>query len=265
MHNPNRSQSGVALIQVLLICAILLLFVVQLSKESRDQVKTALHFKERALAEVEIQSTLNKVQFALLTRDSSAKSVAIDGAPIPFHGEEVLIDGGLKVSLQDEAGLLSLPYGAEYLKRLPEFNAQQIEQLLLWQGTSHLASGPTNRSGVMPVLNEVNLLPGLENVPVNGLTHFPTKFYALLLSPDALLDRMFKPGVAERIKKVRYADNAYNELQQLTGFDYESLGNFSNSNMIQVRVETVKKPYLSRGERFEINPFYASPIQALGL
>lgn len=264
MPSPMRSQQGIALVQVLLISAILLLFVVQLSKESREQVRDSLLLKKRTEAHMEIQSTMQELQFALLTQERSRGKIAFSRQTILFSGESVEVKPGLKVTLQDEAGLVSLPYGGDMLQYMG-LSTRDLEWLAQWQGTSIQTSDASFRSGVLPSLKELPLLPGFQNVTLEGLTHIPTRFFSISLAPDDVLEQLVNPDIIEEVKRIRHSGDQGARLQELTGLDYSMLGMTGSSGVLQVNIESTTFPYMFRSQRFEIQSDYVEPILALGL
>jgi hypothetical protein len=237
---------------------------VQLSKESRQQVRDSLSVKKRADAQMTIQSVMQELQFALLTQERSKGHIAFSGEIIRFSGEPIEVKSGLEVTLQDEAGLVSLPYGGDMLQ-IMGLSTSDREWLAQWQGTSIQTSDASFRSGVLPTLKELPLLPGFQNMTLEGLTHIPTRFFSISLAPDVVLEQLFNPDIIEDVKRMRKSAEQQSRLQELTGLDYSMLGMTGSSGVLQVNIESTTFPYMFRSQRFEIQSEYGEPILALGL
>ena len=103
-------QSGVALVQVLLISALLLLLVVQLSRTAQNSVQIATMLKQKSQAETRMYSNFAKLQYLITTQQ---KSMTLDWSgkhKIRYDGKQNLVEPSLSIELQDLAGLLSTSY-----------------------------------------------------------------------------------------------------------------------------------------------------------
>jgi general secretion pathway protein K len=190
-------QTGVALIQVLLITSMLLILVVQLSKDAREQVQTSLRLKEKAELLININSEVERVKYELLT--TSPNQLGVSPSGLNFYSEPVQRKD-LAVTLQDQAGLLSLASSFDLLPRylnLPQGNSAErgvVNTLMSWQGLIANGNVPAGfRGGYMHYSQEVNVIPGWQSVDSNdsNLTYYPTGFYNPALSSESILYQLF--------------------------------------------------------------------------
>ena len=106
----RRRQRGVALVLVLLVTAINILLVMQLSLTASEQVRSAQALQDRSEAALYLHSREAALLYTLLT-EPLVPAAATDNpyaAKWNFHGEPFEIDG-LEVTLQDQSGLMRFP------------------------------------------------------------------------------------------------------------------------------------------------------------
>lgn len=109
-------RKGIALIQVLIITAILSVFALYLNQTAKQQIHLASLAQKRAEAEALLYSAHSKLLFELLTTD---KLLYNSEQPIDtssnkashrwnFHGQPFNINDFVTIKIQDQAGLLNL-------------------------------------------------------------------------------------------------------------------------------------------------------------
>lgn len=144
------NQKGIALIQVLLLSAILAMMALQFTLSSRQQVQQASAFKDKIAAEVELRTLESRVLMALLSLPLYGPYMDLQkddpiGKVWNFYGKPFAVGDNAEISIQDINGLISVyGYGvsnSQPLKRLlldlgkSESEAKVIiENLAYWQG-----------------------------------------------------------------------------------------------------------------------------------
>jgi hypothetical protein len=122
-RNP---QLGVALLQVLLLTAIIALLAIQMTRTSRTQVHLATALDERIRADLNSRSILNRFIYAQLTEVDGGLgrkgAIPIDLANLPVDGT-IQKSGPVTLSAQDINGLLPFqftlhPFWSKYLVAL---------------------------------------------------------------------------------------------------------------------------------------------------
>lgn len=126
------NQKGIALIQVLLLSAILAIMALQFTLSSRQQVRLAADFKDKISAEVALRTLESQVLMALLSLPKSPDTKTIQrqdaiGKEWNFYGEPFSVAPDTEVSIQDINGQISI-YGLS--------NLTPFRQLLMVLGLS---------------------------------------------------------------------------------------------------------------------------------
>jgi type II secretory pathway component PulK len=211
----RRQQEGVALVLVLLVTAIIILLVMQLSLTASEQVRRAQALKDRSEASLYLHSREAALLYTLLTEPlvPSRETANPYAANWNFHGEPFEIDG-LEVTLQDQSGLMRFPSRgvSDFRKLLAELGLGPArarglaESLAQWIGDG--TPGGSRSGGVMmrggtggPVqyFAELRALGGVDEKLYARLaelmTLYPTPGFNPLTAPATLL-RLRMPEAA---------------------------------------------------------------------
>jgi general secretion pathway protein K len=108
-------QQGVALIQVLLISAIISILAIRFTITAREQIEIATAFEQRVKASQQLKSTQSKIIYSLLTEKATeTKKLFPNSDAWNFHGNPFTLfennNMTIRVSIQNNAGLLSQQY-----------------------------------------------------------------------------------------------------------------------------------------------------------
>ena len=111
-------QSGVALLQVLLISLVISLLAIRFTQTARDQITIAEQFNGRVQAQFTAYSAKSAAIFAVLSDRITPVTVTGQGAGLVLqiknklgrHGDPVTFDNGVTIALQDLNGLLPQRY-----------------------------------------------------------------------------------------------------------------------------------------------------------
>ena len=207
-----RRQRGVALVQVLLVTAIIILLVMQLSLTAAEQVRRAQALQDRSEAALYLHSREVALFYTMLTESllPSPGSGNPYAASWNFHGEPFVVDG-LEITLQDQSGLMRFPLSGvtDFEKLLTVLGlgltrAREIaEGLAHWLGITLSGGGRPadammrgDRGDAMQYFGELRFLAGMDE-PLYGklaelMTLYPTPGFNPLTAPAALL-RMRMP------------------------------------------------------------------------
>ena len=107
-------QSGVALLQVLLISLVISLLAIRFTQTARDQIAIAEQFNGRVQAQFTAYSAKNAAIFAVLSDRITPVAVTGQGSDLVLqiknelgrHGDPVTFEKGVTIALQDLNGLL---------------------------------------------------------------------------------------------------------------------------------------------------------------
>jgi len=111
-------QSGVALLQVLLISLVISLLAIRFTQTARDQITIAEQFNGRVQAQFTAYSAKSAAIFAALSDRITPVTVTGQGSDLVLqiknnlgrHGDPVTFDNGVTIALQDLNGLLPQRY-----------------------------------------------------------------------------------------------------------------------------------------------------------
>lgn len=109
-------QSGIALLQVLLLSSIISMLAIRFTHTARDQIEMASYTNERVTSQLKAYSVVNQVVFVSLsnTMEMVAGNSVIpyqgDHAALNVYGEPIAWSEGVEVTLQDLNGLLPQQY-----------------------------------------------------------------------------------------------------------------------------------------------------------
>jgi len=277
-----RRQRGVALVQVLLVTAIIMLLVMQLSLTAAEQVRRAQALQDRSEAALYLHSREVALLYTLLTESllPSPGSGNPYAASWNFHGESFIVDG-LEITLQDQSGLMTFPVsGVTDFKKLltvlglgPTRAREVAERLAHWIGISLPGGGRPGgammRAGSAdPVqyFSELRLLAGMDE-PLYGklaelMTLYPTPGFNPLTAPAALL-RMRMPESTSRavLDARRKGELDQNRLWQLAriGAD-ESILSFTGPGVGMRITGEYRGVALQRHLIVGVQPYRAQPL-----
>lgn len=220
--NKNR---GVALIQVLILSAILSVIAIQFSLTSRNQVAIAQDFNSRLEAEVLLRTYKSKVLYTLFKYDSSQLSDKnVDGIKWNLRNQPIKMSESVELKIQALAGKLSLITTPEHYweKLLTSLNVPQeqhstiIQSLIDWIDVNEqsLLDGAEQssyvgtlkglpRNGPMQHISELQFVNGITLKLYNQLlplvTHYPVGSFNPALAPPDLINALFPNDIATLI------------------------------------------------------------------
>lgn len=253
----NKQQSGVALIQVLLLTTLLLMMALHFTLSSAQQVDIASSLDDKLQAELKLRTVENELLFALLTLPKSegfAEFTKADpmGKIWNFHNVAFYPNPDVAVRLQDLNGLVSL-YGMrqrEFLTpvvRAMGFNEAQTRQafdsLQKWQSERPQFGRPDAlRHNFLPHLSELAYLLPLTTEQYQQaekvLTPFPTRQFNPHQAPFELWQMLYGVKVAEQLQKLRSAGQlSANKFIQLVRIEENDSLTFTVGNTFRLSLE----------------------------
>lgn len=271
-------QSGVALLQVLLISAVISLLAIRFTLTAQSQLEMASQVDQRVKTELKAKSVLNEVIFLELsdTIQPSGRSAPLVSLPpktsLNRYGDAVEWSEGVQVVMQDMNGLLPQMFVGQILWKpalmglslseeeiegyLGTWKDMQDNDVVSWDRSgdepSKLANGGLFINGYAQndkllrwlFSGEPEVLEVLLNISdIDGL--YDTN---LLNSPDALLSVLLEPAVAEAFSIARQlGDHEPHEMMDLLPDAYKSPGLYSYSSSeirISVRVNLINNAWL---------------------
>lgn len=260
-------NQGIALIQVLLITAILSVLAMYLTNTARDQVTIAQWANDKAQAQVALHSAQAQLIFTLLTEPKSlpinnlsdnSKSYIQQPSTINntgitdnwnFFAEPFFINNHVKITVQDQAGLLDTRYlNAKMLVQLIKSKGHSeqttntiVDNLLDWQDLDKLTRTYGNedadykgaiRNGAMPDVHEFiylkNVTPEILQLMIKNTTLYRQAYLNPLNATEDILLSMTNQSTVAQILSLRAA-------RQLTATNFKQLTGIGKSDDISFR------------------------------
>ncbi|MGI2113426.1 general secretion pathway protein GspK [Shewanella frigidimarina] len=238
-------QQGIALIQVLLLTAILSMMALHFTLSSRQQVIIATDLQNKIEAEVQMRTLESKVLFALLTlprdeQDNSERQDSVIGRSWNFFGKPFKVANNATVSFQDINGLLSV-YGTAYSAPLERLllqfgqSSQQAKNIISnlhhWQGLDKRSVNRTEndqvRGDYLANVAELKLIAGIDDIIYEKLAPVVTTLQNVLFNPMTaplpVLKVFMSADIAQEIERLRQqgllTKQRFSELTQIVEDD----------------------------------------------
>jgi general secretion pathway protein K len=284
MPQPKR-ESGIALIQVLLVTGIIGLLMLQMGLTARDQVARAQALADRAELQLAAQSREAAMLFSLLT-EPMARAPESDNpyaAAWNFEGEPFIVDG-ITFSIWDESGRLRLPDGpGDPFERLllaldvePTRARRLTLELMAAQGTApalrELGDGEGTVSTVPAArypfqdLGQLRALPSMDPELYRRLkpllTLYPTPGFNPTTAPDALLRATMTGSQVSGVAEARKNDGLDTiALWKLAGFQADETTVLTPGPAVSVRLEMNHgDTRLARTSTYVVRPYSSEPL-----
>ncbi|MFD2168189.1 general secretion pathway protein GspK [Thalassotalea euphylliae] len=292
-YNFFSNQSGIALIQILVLSSILTVLAIFITSTAREQVKIAQWTEDRTLAFLASKSVESELFFALLT-EPLLRSINQETDEYElydkwnFHGEAFSTNDNVLVKLQDLNGKINAHYPKkELVLSLLQANGASytesivvLDSLLDWQDVDIISrdSGFDGESGAIPIRNgalpNVEELTKISGIPehlhsllADNLTVYGTNSFNPMNASRELLSAIATPFITEQILALRNDGMLTKELfTELTGIRESDSTYFTPTSYFEITLESrvgdallVKKIYL------QINPLATkkTPINLL--
>ena len=278
MRNLKYS-SGIALIQVLLISAVLSLMAVQLNKSAKVNTALTSGFSDKTNALVLMRDAESILFYKLLSRDDEQLSNLED---LNYYGETFQFNDHAIVTLQDTAGLINLHYPNRNLIRrwalfnnLSEEKADSIYgQLIDWQDKDAEVSpyGAESEAYISrgTKIANINLssplhllyLLDIGNDRAKSLAEISTVYGYTALNPyhfpNELLLLNYGRNIAEDIIGMRQEKNISHKMfSQRTGDNEDEDKSFAISPYLNVLIEvSYGNAIVSKSSTVELVPFF---------
>ncbi|XQW85903.1 hypothetical protein ACOYR1_03940 [Thalassotalea piscium] len=244
-------QRGIALIQVLLIVAILSILALYLTKTARDQVKIAQWFDDKSTALVNLHSAESELLFSLLTETKTSTSGKIP-SKWNFYNKPFNLSPSVQILMQDQAGLLSVHFPDKNLLDklvggLSNNKGIKFSDLLLdWQDLDQKPringlENSSTRNGKIPHLQDLihlnNISPAVYKLLQKNMSIYRSGYYNPMNSPIELLRVLTNDEIAQRVVQLRDSKELNkNKFRELTGLKESENMFFYPSNNIAIKI-----------------------------
>ncbi|WP_176365186.1 general secretion pathway protein GspK [Pseudoalteromonas ulvae] len=273
---------GIALVQVLIITAVLSVLALYFSQTARLQVYQARSAVEQAQAIINLHDTEAKLLFALLTEDKNPNLEAQQKINHPFmmwnfYGVPFEFKNGITITLQDLRGVLNLHYpesqrlkGLLTFYGLSNYDADLLTNKILdWQDTDQRSryglAEQAYRNGAVQDASELmhlDIPSELLTELSNNTTIYKKGGFNPMNSPEFLLRSILAPEVAEHVLRLRKNKQLTPQLfSQLTGiFDSEKVILYP-SNMFVAQINSqVGNARVIKKVTWQLEPTKGQPV-----
>jgi general secretion pathway protein K len=272
----RQSQSGVALIQAIVLSAVLTIILLFLNTSAKKNVEAAQTLQDKNQALVDLYSTESQLLYDLYTNEHVNGKYS--KGQWYFWGKPFNMDDTAVVSIQDQAGLLNLhqlPEGSaiELIERLGYEKSKATEvvhSLNDWQDGDNDSRpqgaerqsyqfGPRNKP--MPELSEVNWLPQipfeLRNDLQKYVTIFSPGYFNPANAPDKLLAATLDVGkLSDPIKEFRLGRSSTKDFADVSQLETdEGIYFFTSKHLAYKIAVTVGQATMSKQTHVVIDPY----------
>lgn len=276
LHNKKLAeiQQGIALIQVLVLTAIMAILAMFLTKTAQEQVKIAQWSNDKAQALVELHSSESQLFFALLTEEKSAfiKSEAREyneqgqltnlADQWNFFDQPISLNKYVEISMQDQASLINIHFPDR--ERLTSLLVRQgikaieanviVDNLLDWQdldiiprqnGVEEYSFGYSRsaRNGAVPNMHDLLWILGIDenlhHILLKNSTINRQGSYSPVNSPTELLYAITNDNAAQQIIKLRSSGQlSKRNFTEITGIVEDDDVFFYTSNFLAITLNS---------------------------
>ncbi|WP_181901490.1 general secretion pathway protein GspK [Thalassotalea euphylliae] len=255
-------QQGLALIQVLLLSAIISVIAIQITKTARTNVSVASDFKDRIKAELLMTSAENKILAELFRLDAhQIHGSEINGVTWRL-GKAFKLENGTEVKIQPLSGRLSLLTSPQsYLKKLlVASGASQEEAASLYSAIMDWIDADSSvrqqgaeansyegiivpRNGPLQHISELRSIKGMtQDIYVGvseNVTIYATSFFNPVFATLELNQVLFGDDVANAIESDKLTGNGFTESdwQLLVGGQNFNYIDFNPGTLHEVNVK----------------------------
>jgi len=298
MFCPNKQQ-GIALIQVLLISAVLTVLAFFLTSTAKNQVKIAQWSDDKVQALVNIKSVESELLFTLLVNSKVKKTINYNNIQNNISNNwnffakpfviKSKINQQVNVVIQDQSALVHAHFpDSKVLKALIASQGYSVsavnsvfDNLLDWQdldsiprinGYESLNALANIRNGAVPDLRDFSFVKGITpkllNILVNNTTIYAKGFFNPMYASKELLSAITNTKISQQVIDMRNKNQlTTRQFSQITGIVENNKTLFYPSNTLSIKLKgqvgksTVKKTII-----VELSPYankYQQPINIL--
>ena len=278
--------AGVALVQVLITTAIIMLLMLYFLTAAKSQVDHARALQDKTQAYLSHHSTKNAVLFRLLTSD--VNELVNEGWN--FYGEPFTANQDAMVEVQDLNGLLSLAATSEpdtlyalLSQQLSSSQARQIsESFVDWidlddiprpagaERQEYQARGKSITNGPIQTFTELPFIQGMtyeaEQIFIKYTTVHPTPYFNPMVAPQPMLAAFINnPNMAADLVSLRGSANyTRDRFEEETGLTPEDGLDYIYGPNYRITINSkVGDSYYGKVLEFGLYPYRDRPVRVL--
>ncbi|WDE13268.1 general secretion pathway protein GspK [Thalassomonas haliotis] len=260
----NNKDQGIALIQVLLVTAVLSVLALFMTQTAKNQVSQAQWVNDKAQAQVELYSAEALLLFELLTQKkikSPQMSESVTGdiaSRWNFFAMPFSLKDGVEVKIQDQSGLLQLHYpDSGLLKKLvatvepsPAKVEIIVDSIMDWQDLDNTlrangaeagkySSKGLIRNGAVPSVYDIkhvkSITPAVLELLKENTTIYQAGAFSPINAPEGLLNALMDLNTVEQVLSLRRSNQMTNNLfSDITGIVEDDDTYFYTSNYLMI-------------------------------
>ncbi|WP_448546874.1 hypothetical protein [Thalassotalea fusca] len=285
-------QSGIALIQVILITSVLTALAIYLTTTARQQVRMAQLAQDKSAAYVNVESALARTTYLMLTElnTTEANNLSRNYSGWNYHGSPFNITNETQIEIQDQAGLIHAHFPDKSLLNKLFVNdgvslsdAKTVtDNLLAWQvtdsivrdgifGTNGSAFGQYSRQGAVPDTSDFSHVTGVTQQILTLLTKYTSVHrkgsFNPMNSPKPILSALMGKTAADIVTKQR-EEGALNRrrFRSLSGLTESDDMFLATSNYMSLSItSSVGDSYASRTVVMYLRPHATSLQQPINI
>jgi general secretion pathway protein K len=295
-----KQHQGIALIQVLLITAILSVFALYLTQTAKEQVTIAQWGDEKALALVALHSAEAELLFTLLTEQKKypIENSSQDNEIVKtwnFHNQAFSMQDQVTVKMQDQSGLMYAyqPDNKLLTTMLTTIGATTDEannlvaRLIDWQdldniprlnGSESAGQNMPPRNAKVADIHEFSFIEGITSEQLNLLLATTSLYkqasFNPMVAPESILAALFAQlalgsdtlnQVIELRKKGQLSTELFEQLTKISeNNEQEILFYITNNTHIKL-TSTVGESSVSKSIILNVNPYATRNIHPINL
>ncbi len=255
-----KKENGIALIQILIITAILSVFALYLTQTAKQQINMAMMAQDKAASELAIHSAEAELLFHLLTSDKLQESTDSEEVSVAskwnFYNTPFAINDRVMITIQDQATLMNLhsvhkgrvkklfnylgineQRSEEILDRL--FDWQDVDSITRPLGRETSAASFLVRNGPVPDVTEVKHILSLTDAEMRVFTDYFTIFFFgdfnPMLANAAMIEALSNSEAAAQVMLLRSNHQlSKSNFIKITGIEEEDDMSFRASNVLKI-------------------------------
>lgn len=271
--SDRTQQSGVVLLVVLSILAIVGMLLLQASLTAKDEVAKAKLLLDRARATADLRTAETRLTLALLTRpwfNANPRSPDIRAQRWRFDGVSFKADGA-EMSIQDEGGLFVMPQPGytSGLQMLPSLLEELRVEPFVTDGISRRLTERLQSPRALPLQDQGELLgvEGLSRTQLERLravsTLYPVQKFNPVLAPTSVLNVLYSGANLEAIVALRDSGGLdASSLSRATGAVDTDLTAFFPGPVFRINLHVKRNDVVvGRETTLVIDPYIDEPVK----
>lgn len=253
-----QTQKGVALIQAIVLAAVLSIIALFLNSSAKNSVESAQLLSDRARAHIELYNAEAELTYDIMTHPLENGRYRNDKTWY-FFGKPFSYKEGVDIAIQDEAGLVSLsPLASSLTERLirrlgyeQDVARTTVDSIQDWQDddddirqfggeSGDYNFGPRNRP--LAELAEINWIPqipkALRTELEDYLSIFNSGYFNPVNAPEPVLEAYLQTDrLSSAVQNFRLGESSSDSFQDVANVEEEEGVYFYTSSLLRIKLQ----------------------------